>query len=180
MTDCDTVRDRLLLHHEGDLEAEEGRAVEAHLATCPRCAREARLIREALELVQAVPVPDLPPGSWETFGVTVRRRIAQERAPRPALWRRVVARLGGLPLLQPVPALAAATALGVLLAIGLTRTHRPPRELPPVEVMAISEDLAIGQDLEMLESLELLEEIEVLERLDLLQHLDGVSRPRLS
>jgi len=42
MNGCDEIRDRLLSHHEGALGAEERRRVEAHLATCRECAREAR------------------------------------------------------------------------------------------------------------------------------------------
>jgi anti-sigma factor RsiW len=183
MTSCDHIRERLLAQHEGELRTEERRAVDAHLATCARCARDAALLDEVLERVQALPVPELPPGSWEAFEATLRRRIAEERPPRPAIWARLAARLRGLAGLRPVPVLAAATALGLLLAFGLARTQRASRDLPPVEALAISaisEDLAIGQNLEVLEALDLLEEIEILERLDLLRRLDGGRRPRLS
>ena len=180
MTGCDEIRERLIAYHDGELPAEDRSAVQAHLAGCAGCAKDAALLREALERVRALPVPDLPPGTWEAFGSAVRARIAGERPPRPTWWSRVAARLGGLSLLRPVPALAVATALGLLLAFGLTERARPPRDLPPVEALAISEDLGIGQNLEMLESLDLLEEIDVLERLDLLQKLDPSSQRRLS
>jgi anti-sigma factor RsiW len=180
MTGCDIIRERLLAHDEGELTAEECRGLEAHLATCADCRRDAGLVREMLEQVRVLPVPELPPGSWEGLQATVRRRIAEERPPRPALWARVAARLRRFPALGPAPVLATATALGLLLAIGLVRTQRGPRELPPPAVLDVSEDLAIGQNLELLESLDLLEEIEVLERLELLGQLDGSRRHRMS
>jgi anti-sigma factor RsiW len=179
MTPCDQVRDRLLSHHEGELEAEERRRVEAHLATCAACAREARLLREVLRRAQALSVPEPPAGFWEEFGAGVQRRIAMESPPRPSLWERVAAWGGGLFRLRGTPALAAATALGLLLAIGLLRSHRTSRDLPPVEALVISEDLAIGQNLELLENLDVLEEVEMLEQLDLLRRLNGSSRSRL-
>lgn len=180
MTGCDDIRERLLAHHEGELATEERLQVEAHLATCVDCTREAGLIREALGRVQALPVPEPPAGFWGDFEAAVRRRIAAVPPPRPAAWARVAAWLGRVPGLRPIPALAAATVLGLLLVIGLVRTHRAPRDLPPVEALMISEDLAIGQNLEVLENLDLLEDVEVLERLDLLRHLGGGRRPRLS
>lgn len=180
MIGCEDIRERLLAHHEGDLAAEERRQVEAHLATCANCTREAGLIREALGRVQALPVPEPAAGFWEDFEATVRRRIAAEPPPRPAPWARVAAWLGRSLRQRRIPALAAATALGLLLAIGLVRTHRAPRDLPPVEALMVSEDLAIGQNLEVLQNLDVLEEVEVLERLDLLRRLDGGRRPRLS
>ncbi len=180
MNGCDEIRDRLLSHHEGALGAEERRRVEAHLATCRECAREARLLREVLGRVQALPVPEPPAGFWEEFGAAVRERISAEPPPRPSLSARVAAWIGGLQSLRPVPALAAATALGLLLAIGLVRTQHTPRDLPPVEALAISEDLGIAQNLELLENLDVLEEVEVLERLDLLRRLNGGTRSRVS
>ena len=180
MTDCESTRERLPAYHDGELLMEERRAVEAHLLSCGRCAREAALIGEALGRVQALPVPEPPAGFWETFGAEVRQRIAGERPPRLPWWVKVAERFRGLAPVRPVPVLAATMALGLLLAIGLIRTHRAPRELPPVEALAIGEDLAIGQNLELLESLDLLEEIDVLERLDVLRQLDRTGRPRVS
>lgn len=180
MTGCDDIRGRLLARHEGELATEERRQVEAHLATCEGCTREAGMIREALGRVQAMPVPEPPAGFWEDLEATVRRRIAAEPPPRLAPWARVAAWLGRSLRQRRIPALAAATALGLLLAIGLVRTHRAPRDLPPVEALMVSEDLAIGQNLEVLENLDLLEEVEILERLDLLRQLGGGRRPRLS
>ena len=180
MTGCDEIRNRLPSHHEYALGAEERRRVDAHLATCGECAREARLLREVLGRVQALPVPEPPAGFWEEFGAAVRERIRAEPPPRPSLRARVAAWVSGLQGVRPVPALAAATALGLLLAIGLVRTHQKPRDLPPVEALVLSEDLGIAQNLELLENLDVLEEVEVLERLDLLRRLNSSSRTRLS
>ncbi len=179
MSECETIRDRLLSHHEDELGAEERRRVGAHLATCAACAREARRLREMLGRVQALPVPEPPARFWEEFSAGVHRRIAVEPAPRPSLWERAAAWIGGLVRLRGTPALAAATALGLVLAIGLLRTHWTPRDLPPVEALVLSEDVAIGQNLELLENLDVLEEVEILERLDLLRRLTGGSRSRL-
>jgi anti-sigma factor RsiW len=180
MNGCEEIRDRLLSLHEEALGAEERRRVEAHLATCGECARQARLLHEVLGRVQALPVPEPPGDFWEEFGAAVRRRIAAEPPPRLSLSARVAAWIGGLQGLQPMPALAAATALGLLLAIGLVRTQRSPRDLPPVEALAFGEELGIAQNLELLENLEVLEEVDVLERLDMLRRLNGGTRSRMS
>ncbi len=179
MNGCEAIRKLLIAHHDGEVGNEERRLVEAHLATCPGCAREADLIREALRRVQGFPVPDPPEGFWEDFGAAVSQRIAAEPPPHPSFWTRVASWLPLWPRLRPVPALAMATALGLLLAIGIVRTYRTPRDVPPVEAFVVSEDLGIAQDLEVLENLDLLQEVEVLERLDLLRRMDG-RRPRLS
>jgi anti-sigma factor RsiW len=176
MTGCDEIREQLIAYHDGELPAEARPGVEAHLLSCARCAREAALIREALERARALPVPEPPAAFWEEFEAAVRGRIAALRPPRRPAWAGVADRLQGLFLLRPVPVLATATAL----AVGLIRTHRAPPDVPPPEALVIGEDLAIGQNLELLESLDLLEEIEVLERLDLLRHLERAGRGRVS
>ncbi|MFI5340132.1 MAG: anti-sigma factor family protein [Candidatus Methylomirabilales bacterium] len=180
MTDCESARERLLAYHDGELPVEARRAVEAHLLACARCAQEAALIDEALQRVQALPVPEPSAGFWDTFDAEVRQRVAEERPPRLPWWVKVAERFRGLAPLRPVPVLAAAMALGLLLAVGLLRTHRAPHDLPPLEALAVGEDLAIGQNLELLESLDLLEEIDVLERLDVLRQFDPTGRPRVS
>lgn len=180
MGECKATQQRLPAHHDGELPEDERLAVEAHLASCGRCAREAALLREALERARALPVPEPPAAFWEEFEAGVRRRITAERPPRRPAWERLGAWLHALALLRPVPVLAAATAVALLLAIGLIRAHRGPRDLPPPDLLAFSEDLGIGQNLEVLESLDLLEAMDVLERLDLLRHLEGTRRPRVS
>ncbi|HYL80311.1 MAG TPA: zf-HC2 domain-containing protein [Candidatus Acidoferrum sp.] len=175
MRECGQIRDWLIVQEE--LDAEERRRVETHLAGCPECAREAASLRDLLERVQALPVPEPAAAFWGVFEATVRRRVAEAPAPHPGLWVRATSWLGGS---WRVPALAAATALGLLLAFGLVKSRQPQREVPPVEILAVGEELAIGQNLEVLENLDLFEEIEVVERLDLLQRLDGGGRPRLS
>jgi anti-sigma factor RsiW len=179
MTRCDDVLGQWLAHHEAELDLDERVRVEAHFAACARCAQDAVFLREVLDRVQALPVPEPPAGSWEAFGATVGRRIAAERPPRRSPWVRLADWLGGIPSLRPIPALAAATALGLLLAIGLVRSERRPRDLPLVEALAVSEDLALGQELEVLKLLDLLEEVEVLEGLPLLRQLNGGRRPPL-
>jgi hypothetical protein len=178
MSECGQIRDWLIAP-EG-LDADERRRVETHLAACQGCAREAASLREMLERVQALPVPEPPPGFWGDFQTTVRRRLAGVPAPSCSLWMRVAGRLRGLIGSWRVPALAAATALGLLLAFGLVKSRQPQRDIPPVEVLAVGDDLVLGQNLEVLENLDLFEEFDVLERLDLLQRLDGVGRLRLS
>ena len=177
MTECAQIRDRLIALEE--LDAGERRLVEAHLAACPGCAQEAVQIRQILEQVRALPVPEPPAAFWEEFGATVRRRVAGAPAPRPSTWAWVASGFGRLADPWRVSAVAAATALALVAVFGLVKSHRPQRDIPPVEVLAVGEDLAIGQNLEVLEDLDLFEELDVLERLDLLRQPNGSGRPRL-
>ena len=178
MSECGQIRDWLIV--QGELDADERRRVETHLAACLGCAREASSLHEILEQVQALPVPEPPAEFWGDFEATVRRRVEDAPAPRPGVWARVIGWLGSLTGSWRIPALAAATALGLLVAFGLVRNRQPQRDIPPAEVLAVGEDLAIGQHLEVLENLDLFEEFDVLEGLDLLQQLDGGGRSRLS
>jgi anti-sigma factor RsiW len=178
MSECGQIRDWLIAQEE--LDTDQRRRVETHLAACPSCARDAAGLREILQRIQALPVPEPAAGFWGNFEAVVRLRLAGVPKPRPSLWVRVTGRFGGLGGTWRIPALAAATALGLLVAFGLVKSRQPQRDIPPVEALAVGEDLAIGQDLEVLENLDLFEEFDVLERLDLLRRLDGGGRPRLS
>ena len=180
MTDCEGARERLVAFHDGELPADQRRAVETHLLSCRHCAREAALIDEVLGRVRALSVPEPPPEFWETFDRELHRRMAEERPPRRPWWGKAAEWFRRFVPVRAVPVLATATAVGLLLAIGLMHTRRAPHDAPPAEALAISEDLAIGQNLEILESFDLLEEIDVLERLEVLRHLDRTGRPGLT
>src|SRR5436853_644631 len=46
MTDCEDVRESLVLYAEGELSAEQSRSIQEHLAWCVSCRQEAAGIRE--------------------------------------------------------------------------------------------------------------------------------------
>jgi anti-sigma factor RsiW len=179
MAGCQDIQTQLIVQYDGDLPSDETRRIAEHLLACSECARDARLIREALERTRALPVAQPSEAFWESFGATLRRRIGEAPPPRPSLWTRMAGWIGDRAGMRPVPALAASTALGLLLAIGLIRGDRGTPALPSMEVLAIGEQLGIAQDLEILKNLDLLEEVEVLERLPLLRQLNGGRRSPL-
>ena len=169
MRSCEEIRDRLVAFAEGELNQEESRRVETHLAGCAACGREAALLTETLARVRALPEPEAPDGFWDDFGVSVQQRIAAESPPRLPYFRRVSAWFDGFSWLRPVPVLGAAAALGLLLAIGLVRSPRTSRDLPAGEVLMVGESLPIAQDLDLLEQFDLLEDLDLLEHFSILQ-----------
>ena len=46
MTDCEEVRESLVLYAEGELPAEQSRSIQEHLARCVSCRQEASVIRQ--------------------------------------------------------------------------------------------------------------------------------------
>jgi anti-sigma factor RsiW len=170
MTSCDGIRDRLVDLIEGELAAGECRGVEAHLAQCRECAREARALQETLARLRRVPEPAVPERFLDGFSAAVQRRIAAEKPPRLGLRQRVAAWLGDWSSLRPVPALSAAAALGLLLAVGLLRTPRGPASPPVPEVLVVTgETLSIAQNLDVLESFDLLDDLDLLEQFPRIQ-----------
>lgn len=97
MTGHEHAGDRLSALLDGELSVADADQVEAHVRECPACARELAEVREARELLRALPPVDAP--SW----------LATIGEPQP-LSR----------LLRPLPATVsvAATVLVVLLLLG--------------------------------------------------------------
>jgi anti-sigma factor RsiW len=162
---CDAIRDLLVEYQEATLSPEGRAEVETHLRTCAACAHEASLLCEAVARARELPLPEPSPASWAEFGVALRRRLAQEPAPRARAWRRAWRWLGDS--LRPAPALVAATALGLLLAVGLVQTARVPNGRGSADPVVTQDEMRIGQNLDVLQQLDLLEDLEVLEGLPL-------------
>jgi anti-sigma factor RsiW len=169
MERCDEIRDDLIEFAEGALPPDAHRRVEAHLAWCAACTREAALLVETLTRARALPGPETPDAFWADFGATVRQRIAAETPPPQSFFLRLGTWGGRLSWLRPLPALGAAVAVGVLLAVGLVYTLRGPRDLPPAESLVVGDFLAIAQNLEALEHLDLAENLDLLEQMSILQ-----------
>ena len=102
---CQEARDLLWDLYEGDLAPAVYREVIAHIASCPECAREARICEEVNRALQVQPVIKAPEGA--TAAVLSAVRPAARR-------RRVVAAARR----QWWPITAAAAAL-VFVALGL-------------------------------------------------------------
>jgi anti-sigma factor RsiW len=77
----------LLLHAlaDGELDAGNGLALEAHLATCAACAAELAAIREVQSRLRAAPLGyAAPQGLHERLEAASRRRRRRRRAGGPA------------------------------------------------------------------------------------------------
>ncbi|HPD16641.1 MAG TPA: zf-HC2 domain-containing protein [Planctomycetota bacterium] len=107
--------ERLGAYADGELDAAEAAAVEAHLAACDACAREAAAIRALDRLVAELPTPAVSPAEWRSAWAGIAARIAPgHRVAQRSPWRRVavfaaaaaacVAIAGGVVALRPRPA----------------------------------------------------------------------------
>jgi hypothetical protein len=122
MTECEPIRELLVLHAEGELEAAGCRAVAAHLAECPACSREAAEIDAVRKLLGDpglfAPAQDM---TWQLLPRTLAARA--EAMPRRPWW---------LPQGLVSIAWTASTAAVLFLAVvfaWMART-RPPMPVP--------------------------------------------------
>lgn len=96
---------------EGSLDEEEARHVDAHVASCPVCARDVATLREAQELLRGLPPEALLDGPPEDAALLLQRTLRQARSET------VRSRTGRVPL-RPAEAFGAAAAAVVLLVVG--------------------------------------------------------------
>jgi anti-sigma factor RsiW len=68
------LADALSAFLDGELAAEEERAVSAHLVACPKCSFDLEALRQARDLLRALPPVEPPPGFPESLLVIVYRR----------------------------------------------------------------------------------------------------------
>jgi anti-sigma factor RsiW len=146
------IADRLNAWLAGSLPEADAAQVRAHLASCPACEEERRLLEASRAVLRPLPAGD--PRPW--FATKLAARAAEIR-PRPvgAPWWRV-AFGGGL--------LAAAVAAVVLVVVPVPRQQPPPRD-----EMVLAQRLDLFEDLGIVQNQDALEEFEVVEVLHTLQ-----------
>ena len=83
---CAEVRERLGEYHDGELDADVRRAVEAHLSQCADCGRELAAIRALAKGIAAAEPAEVPSGLWPA----IEQRLAGAQGPttlRTLRWR---------------------------------------------------------------------------------------------
>jgi anti-sigma factor RsiW len=137
----------LILYHYGELDSEQRRRVEDHLATCPACQEKLRDLERTLAA-----------GSWPYLDYTTTkvRRFTS----------RVMDRVQGNPRrILPVWGGVITTVTAMIIALVMLRPGTAPE---PDESVSLIAEMEVLQDMELLQTLELLED------LDLLQELEGL------
>lgn len=141
----------LLLYHYGELEGEELRHAETHLAGCAPCREELAQLRRTLA---AVPRPEvsLSPLELQRFTARVTGRLGRRRRRLPLV--------GG--------ALAAGVALVItLVALQPGFLTGPPAQRAPSGVLQMNAEVEMLQDMDMLQNMDLLQ------NMDMLQDMEG-------
>ncbi len=110
---CTEVLERLEEWMDGDLDPEEGNAIEGHLEGCAECRREHRLAVDIQNGLRSFPVHTLPPGLADT-ALAAAQDIDSPTPSHRQWWRRS----------GPAPILAAAAA--AVFAVVLIRPWHQP------------------------------------------------------
>ena len=138
---------------DGESDREETARVEAHLARCAVCRREAALLRESGALLSKMPRLQAPAG-FEAGVLSAARRRSH------------------LSFLRPLPAAAAAAALLALGAGTWWMTQRPPLgALTAGDEELLAEDLAVISNLDALQLGDADELAQIADELDVLDAL---------
>ncbi len=122
---CHQIQEHLSQYLDHRLESGERHEIEAHLASCPDCLPEAKLLSDAIKRVAGLPELEPPIGLSQRVMAQIRR----EAAP-PTLWDRLFR-----PLRIKLPLHATALLLVAGLAVFLYRAN----DLSRTEMIAPSE-----------------------------------------
>lgn len=116
---CSEIENRLPAFLEELLSPEEGKSVEAHLASCNRCRRAFADLQRAQELVQGLGEVEPPP----FFEQRIMSRVREESEKKPGILRKLF-----YPLHTKVPIQALATVLIAVLAFHVFHVGEPERK----------------------------------------------------
>jgi len=141
---CEQVTSQLSAYMDGELPPQQAEEVRRHLAECPACAEEYRLLSQTWDILLADAAPEPSPGFTQRFWQKVRAQ--EQAAPRPA---RMLLRL-----LKWAPAMAAGFAVAFLAGWLSAGGHKPDRT-----GTLTAQDVAFLQNYDVLEQMELLEDL---------------------
>jgi hypothetical protein len=143
-------RDRLIEAVEGAPVPETAQ----HLATCARCRTEVESLRQTLDEVRGVDVPEPSPLFWDHLTARVREAIAAEPSPVAASFGVRAWLFGGRNWWRPATAVALVLLVALAVDWGARRsgqTSDGPGEMPLVSTRtAAALDLAAGDDWQLI------------------------------
>ncbi len=148
---------------DGESGADDTARVEAHVAACADCRREAELLRGSAALLARLP------GHTAPAGFDARVVAAARAAPAPA-----TSSSGRVQRLRPQVAAAAAALVVVAVGVWWFAGSRDASEggvLTAREEEALAEDLAVVSSLDVLEAAEATELSQIVDDLDVLDGL---------
>ena len=123
---CSSVRRRLQSFHDRELPVRELIAVEAHIGTCPPCARDLREIQSLGDALRLAAAPG-PADDWTGLQPGV---ISRMRAEQSESWRRAAQRF--IDDVHLVWIGLASAAVTVVLAGSILHMVHPPRRIGPI------------------------------------------------
>jgi ferric-dicitrate binding protein FerR (iron transport regulator) len=130
--DCEMLGALLSERRRGELSSDESRALDAHLARCPRCREEAKGLESVLARVE------LPPISAAELEALRSRRFTEppRRTRRSGAWQ--------------VPAVLLAAAAAAVLTVSIRRPQHRATPVQPVETaVAPGSDAFLGDSPEL-------------------------------
>jgi anti-sigma factor RsiW len=166
----------LLPYLRGELEADERRRVETHLAGCQACHATASDFQVILDRLAAT-VPPAPEPHWGQYRAELRARLD---APARRGWSRGVSSerhgrsRGWSRWLRPIPV---AMAAAVTAAVVLTLTVGERGTSPNGDVASL-EEAALAAHLDMLDKRAIVERLDLLEDLEVIHDLDRLAGTR--
>lgn len=150
----------LLPYLRGELEADERRRVETHLAGCQACQATANDFQVILDRLAAT-VPPAPEPHWGRYRAELRARL-DAPARRRSSW------------LRPIPV---AMAVAVTAAVVLTLTVGERGTSPNGDVASL-EEAALAARLDMLDKRAIVERLDLFEDLEVIHDLDRLAGTR--
>lgn len=161
---CKDHENDLLPYLDRRLDADAAARVEAHLASCPDCRREADRLRQTWKLLGYLPGRNVSPQLPARVLEAARLQLEVERRWTHKLRRH-------LPII--------ASAAVVLLVFGVTMLLGPSRIVSEYErelaSLASDEDRAVVQNLDLYENLDAVQNIDVLQDDQVVEYLDLVT-----
>ena len=155
---CDEIKQLLIAYLDGELSAEQAAAVQQHLADCPDCAREHRLLQCTWEMLleddDVEPSPDFARNFWHRVrGAEPHEELSVPPGQARARLRRV---------LTWAPALAAGFTIAFLAGWFVGGAGQQN-----------GTDAAFLHDYEMIQEIDLLENLPVLQVADINADING-------
>ncbi|RLB55223.1 MAG: hypothetical protein DRI34_10905 [Deltaproteobacteria bacterium] len=149
---CDRNHEELVAYLDGELDRENRRQLERHLAGCRRCSRILDELRQAVEASRQLevvePSADFRREFWWRFATESRQ--APGWWAGPPRWRWPVLAAGG--------ALAAGLAVAVVMLVSRPRVSEADK--------VIASHLELFSDYDVIRNLDILEDMEFIESLD--------------